>query len=86
MQVEAMRRCEGAQPAGEETDRLAGLERHDLGEVRVVGHERRHGAFGHVHELRLRVTAGERAHERRGQQDVADGAEADQENAQHVAK
>jgi hypothetical protein len=31
------------------------------------------------------VTAGERAHERRGQQDVADGAESDQEDAQHVA-
>src|SRR2546429_516026 len=74
------------QPSGEVTDRLAGLERHDLGEVRVVGHERRHGALCHVHELRLGVTGRERAHERRGQQDVADRAEADQEDAQHVAK
>ena len=86
VQVEAVRRCEGAQPAGEETDRLARLERHDLGEMRVVGHERRHGALRHVHELRLRVATGERSHKRRSQQDVADGAEADQENAQHVAK
>src|SRR5205823_437468 len=80
------RQNSGGPPTGELTDRFAGLERHDLGEVRVVGHERRHGAFGHVDEPRLRVAAGERAHERRGQQDVADGAETDQENAQHVAK
>jgi len=68
------------------TDRLAGLERHDVGEMRVVGHQRRHGTLRHVHEPRFRVAAGERADERRGQQDVADGAETDQENAQHVAK
>ncbi len=81
-----MRRGEGTQPTGEVADRLARLERHDVGQVGVVGHERRHGALRHVHEPRLRVTTGERAHERRGQQDVADGAESDQENAQHAAK
>jgi len=86
VQVEAVRRCEGAQPARQVAHRLTGLERHDVGEVGVVGHERRHGALRHVHELRLRVTTGERAHQWRGQQDVADGAETDQENAQHVAK
>jgi len=66
--------------------RLLRLERHDFGDVGVVGDERRHGALRHVHELRLGVAAGERAHERRGEQDVADGAEPDEENAQHVAK
>ena len=86
VQVEAVRRREGAQPAGEVPDRLAGLERHDVGKARVVGYQRRHGALRHVHELRLWVTTGERAHEWRGQQDVADGAEADQEHTQHVAK
>jgi hypothetical protein len=32
------------------------------------------------------VTTGEGAHERRRQQDVADGAEPDEEDAQHDAK
>src|SRR5204862_3973185 len=79
VQVESVRRGERAQPAGEVTHRLPWLERHDLREVRVVGHERRHGTLGYVHELGLWMAAGERAHERRGQEDVADGAEADQE-------
>src|SRR2546421_8360968 len=40
------------------------LERHDFGDVGVVGDERRQGALRHVHQLRLGVAAGERAHER----------------------
>src|SRR5204862_2549952 len=62
------------------------LERHDFPEMRVVGDERRHGALRHEHELGLGVAAGERAHERRGEQDIADGAEPDEEDAQHAAK
>jgi len=54
--------------------------------MRVVGHQRRHGALRHVHELRFRVSPGEGSHQRRRQQDVADGAEPDEQDAEHVAK
>ena len=86
MQVEPVGRRQCPQPPGQVAQRLIRLERHDFPDVRVVGDERRHGALRHVHELRLGVTAGERAHERRGEQDIADGAEPDEEDAQHAAK
>ena len=86
MQVQPVRRPEAPQPPGEMADRLAGLEGNDLGEVRVVGDERGHRALRHVDQLRLGVAPGERPHQGGGEQDVADGAEAHHEDAQHGAK
>ena len=85
VQVETVRGAERAEPPGEVTQRLAGLEGHDAREIGVVGDERGHGPLGDVDQLGLGVAAAEGAHERRRQQDVPDGAEAHQQNGQHAA-
>ena len=65
-------------------ERLVGRETHDVGYARMVTHERGHRSFRNENQLRTGMAPGEGPDERRGQQDVADGAEADQEDAQHA--
>ena len=80
-----MRGREGAEAPGEVTDRFIGLEGDDRGEVRVIGDERYHRPLGDVDELRVGVAARQSPDKRRGEEDVADGTEAHQEDAQHAA-
>ena len=85
-QVEAVRGLQGTQAAGEMRDRFVGLERDDLRQMRVVGDEGRHRSLGDIDQLRVGVAAPQRPDERRGEQDVADGAEANEEDAQHAGQ
>ena len=64
---------------------LVGLEAHDLRDAGMLTDEGGHGPLGDADQLRVGMAPGEGPDERRGQQDVADRAEADQENAQHAA-
>ena len=65
--------------------RLVGLEAHHLRDAGMFTHERSHGAFGDVDELRVGMAPGDGPDERRSQQDVADRAETDEKNTQHAA-
>src|SRR6266568_629301 len=85
MQIEAVRRLRTAEVPGQVRERFVRFERDHLREVRVVGHERRHRALGDVDQLRIGVAAAQHPDERGGEEDVADGAEADEEDAQHAA-
>ena len=79
-----MRGCVCAQALRQVRERFAGREADDGGYARMFTHERSHRSFGDENQLGSGMAPGEGPDERRGQQDVADGAEADQENAQHA--
>ena len=85
VQVETVRGPERPQPAGEVADRLVRLQAHHVVDVRVVRDEGDHGLLRDVDDPRLGVPAPQRAGEGRGEQDVADGAEAHEQDAQHAA-
>src|SRR6266850_4795088 len=85
VQVEPVRRPERAQPAREVGDPLVRLELDDPVEVRILDQQRRQGALGDEIQLRVGMTPVQRAHERSGEEDVADGAEPDAQDAQHAA-
>lgn len=86
VQVESPRRREGGEAPRERPDRFAGLQRYDVRQVRVVRDEWSHGVFRDEDELRVGVAGPQHSHERGGQQDVADGGEADEEETRHAKK
>jgi len=85
VQVEPVRRPERGEPRRQMAHRLARLQGDDVGEVGVVGDERRHRPLGHEYEARPGVAFAQRTHQRCGEQHVADGAEADEQDRQHAA-
>ena len=86
MQVEPARGSQGVEPPRQRPDPFAGLERHDVRQVGIVGDERGHRPLGDEDEPRVRVARPQHSHEGGGQQDVADGAEANEEDARHAKK
>jgi hypothetical protein len=85
MEVQAVGGRERAQAVRQVPHRLVGLEAHDLCDAGMFADEGSHGPLGDAHQLRVGMAPGQGPDERRGQKDVADRAEADQENAQHAA-
>jgi hypothetical protein len=85
MEVESVRGGERAQPRGQVLHRLVGRETHDFRHVGMLADEGRHRLLGDAYQLRVGMAPGEGPDERGGQQDVANRAEADEENAQHAA-
>ncbi len=86
MQVEPPRRRERRKTPGERTDRLAGLECHYFRQMRIVRYERGHGLLGNEDEPGVGVSGPQHSHEGGGQQDVADGGEADEKETRHAKK
>ena len=85
MKIEPERRRVLPDPVRQVPQGLVRLEGDDVGEGRVIGDERRHGTLGHEHELRAGMAPGHRPDERSRQEHIADGAEANEEDAQHAA-
>ena len=86
MQVESVVRFPLPDAVGKVPDRLVRLERKDVVQRGMVGNERCHVPLRGKRQRRLGVAPIQGTKQRRGEQDVADRAEPDDEDSQHESQ